>query len=111
MKYDGDGKQVRIQTVAEVYDPELGETTTKTTIRYEVRSSVLGKVITELDENGQKTRGFVYSGDGSVMAVQQKSGATENVTWEHIDAIDSSYRVTNSTGTVVSGKAAELDPL
>jgi hypothetical protein len=69
-----------------------------------------GKVMTEIDELGQKARGFVYLGN-SVLAWQQKSGATESVLWEHRDASNASFRVTNSNTPVNSIKSGELDPL
>ncbi len=109
MTYDGDGQRVKMETTWEI---NLGgELETSTTTRYELRSSVLDQVINELDENGQKVRGFVYDG-GSVLAVQTVSGTTQSVHWSHTDVSGASYRTTTSTGAVQGLlSAGEMDPL
>ena len=43
--------------------------------------------------------------------MQNKSGTTEAIAWQHTDASGASYRETNSSGAIVSNKSAEVDPL
>lgn len=61
---------------------------------------MLGRVITELDQSGQKTRTFVYH-DGQVLAWQEMDGQTEKMAWEHRDL---------SNASVTGAAGAELDP-
>jgi hypothetical protein len=71
---------------------------------------VVGKVITELDESGQKRRSFVYNGS-TVLAWQQKLSSFEEVLWEYRDASDAGFRVASKDGNTDSDRAAEMDPL
>ncbi len=106
--YDGDGRLSKLVKVS-IQDDGGGPYQTTTT-RYSVSSSVLGKVITELDEAGQKRRTLVYNGS-QVLAWQQKSGSFEEVSWEYRDASDASYRMATANGGLDSDRAAEKDPL
>jgi hypothetical protein len=81
--------------------------TTETKMQYFVTSSVLGAVVTELDQTGQKTRTFVYQG-GEILAWQEKTGTTENITWEHRDASNASVKF---PGVLEGEVGAELEPL
>ncbi|MDT4897331.1 MAG: hypothetical protein QOH25_2408, partial [Acidobacteriota bacterium] len=108
--YDGESAAVKKVEATTTHDNELGdETTTATT--YLLRSSVLGgKVIAEIDELGQKQRGFVYLGN-NVLAWQARVNGANYVQWEHRDANNASFRVTNSNASLNSTRSAELDPL
>jgi YD repeat-containing protein len=98
--FDGTGTRTMLDS-QQVTHNENGTTTTESKTQYFITSSVLGGVVTELDQNGNKERTFVYQG-GEILAWQQKSGSTETMTWEHRDA---------SNASVKAGVAAELDPL
>jgi YD repeat-containing protein len=100
--YDGDGVKTKIVST----DTSTSEVTTI----YQVTSSVLDQVVTQLDQTGQKTRGFVYS-NGQMLAWQQKSGSTESVLWKHSDPGSASYRMTNNTGQTDTTESRELDHL
>jgi YD repeat-containing protein len=97
--FDGDGARTMLSS-QQVTPTEVG-TTTETKTQYFVTSSVVGRVVTELDQGGQKTRTFVYQGS-QILAWQQQSGSTETMAWEHRDISNASVR---------GGAAAELDPL
>jgi YD repeat-containing protein len=107
-QFDGDGRQSKLVEVL-TQDDGAGPYTTTTT-RYSVYSSVVGKVITELDETGQKRRSFVYNGT-AVLAWQQKWASIEQVSWEYRDPSDSSFRVAAADGNTDGDRAAEMDPL
>ena len=103
---DGDGRQIK--SVTATYDETSQSWNTTTT--YYVRSTVLGgQVLTELNENGTKHRTFVYAG-GQVLATQEILGVStyEQVTWEHRDPSNASYRTTQVNGDL--SEYAELDP-
>jgi hypothetical protein len=109
--YDGESAAVKKVEATTTHDNELGdETTTATT--YLLRSSVLGgKVITEINELGQKARTYVYLGS-SVLAWQLRdAGAADAVKWEHRDINNASYRMSFSNGQVDYNARRELDPL
>jgi hypothetical protein len=58
-----DGLGVRTKLLSQqVTHNQNGTTTTETKTQFFVTSSVLNQVVTELDENGAKTRTFVYQG-------------------------------------------------
>lgn len=59
------------------------------------------RLITELNQSGQKARTFVYQGR-EILAWQQQNGTTETMAWEHRDPSQASVR-----GDV----AAELEPM
>jgi YD repeat-containing protein len=89
--FDGDGLRLRYV--------ENGVAT------YYVISSVLGgRVITELDQSGQKKRGYVYQG-GETLAKQE--GAQQ--LWDQRDPSGASARLTDANGNVTS--KVEVDPL
>ncbi|MEA2204181.1 MAG: hypothetical protein QOE77_957 [Blastocatellia bacterium] len=105
--FDGDGLRTKAIESQITYD-DLGNPTTTTTTSYHISSSVLGRVVTDLDQTGQKTRSFVYAG-GQVMAWQEKSGTTESVLWEYRDPSNASYRMA-STSVIYFARSAELEP-
>jgi YD repeat-containing protein len=98
--FDGDGVRTKLHS-QQITHNENGTTTTETKTQYFVTSSLLNSVVTELDENGQKTRTFVYQGD-QILAWQQKNGSTETMGWEHRDV---------SNATVRGAAVAELEPM
>jgi hypothetical protein len=102
---DGEGQQVK--TVETTYNDSSQSWTTTTT--HYVRSTVLGKVLTELNESGAKHRTFVYTGN-QVLATQEiiPYYQTQGVTWEHRDPSNASYRAAYVTGDLSQNK--ELDP-
>ena len=81
--FDGDGTRTKLKTDQTIYNSD-GSVTNRSETQYYVTSSILGAVVTELDQNGQKARTYVYQG-GRLLASQKKSGATETVGWEHRD--------------------------
>lgn len=88
--FDGDGTRTKLKTDQTIYNTD-GSITNKSETQYFVTSSVLGSVITELDQAGQKARTYVYQG-GRILAWQKKSGATESVGWDHRDPSNASGR-------------------
>ena len=83
--YDGDGQVVhRTETV--------GSTTSITP--YLLRSSVMGgQVITELNSQGQKQKGYVYL-DGQLLARQE----TRWIVWQHDNPVTGSRGLSNRDG-------------
>jgi len=106
--YGGDGQSAK--KVETVTIDDGGTLITTTSVTYFVRSSISGKVISEVDQNGQKRRGYVYAG-GQVLASQEQIDASQTVKWEHRDASNASYRRTDSLGAIDATQMAELDPL
>jgi hypothetical protein len=82
--------------------PGSGPITTVTS--YYVRSSVLGRVVTELDGQGAKKLTYVYS-NGAVVA-KQESG---QVGWVYADPVTNSVREADAGGHFASRQ--EFDPL
>jgi hypothetical protein len=77
---------------------------------YFIYSSVLGKLLTEVNSNGTKKRTFVYGMEG-VIALQSYSGTAQEVRWEHTDPGNASYSQTGYNGLMYYGSRAEFDPL
>ena len=76
--YDGDGQSVR-EYLQE--DPNFSGNT------YLIRSSVLGEVVTRLDNAGRKVK-TVVNVDGLLMAVQtSNNGFADAVSWTHVDPL------------------------
>lgn len=74
-------------------------------VTYHLKSTALGgQTITELNQFGQKVRGYVYAGGQEV--AKQEGG---QVLWSHRDISGVSTRLTSSSGTVTS--KVETDPL
>ena len=107
---DGDGKPVRQDQYRYYsYKYNLSQTV------YYIYSSVLGKLLTEVNSNGTKKRTFVY-GAGGVVAQQTQTVAggqtTEEVRWEHTDPSNASYIQTSTGGVRYELESpAEFDPL
>src|ERR1041384_1887221 len=90
--YDGDA--LRIRKTENLYTT------------YYLRSTVLGgKIVAELDANGNWTRGYVYQGD-ELLATQ----CNGQVNWTHTDPVTKSQRVTDINGNVIANGIVELDP-
>ena len=98
--FDGDGVRTVLSSQQVTHNGN-GTTSTESKTQYFVTSSVIGGVVTELDQGGAKTRTFVYQGS-QILAWQQQSGTTQTMAWEHRDVSNASIR---------GGAAAELDPL
>lgn len=79
-EFDAAGVRTRLRTTQVIHHENAPDTTESKT-KYFVTSSMLGSVITELDEGGAKTRTFVYNGS-QVLAWQEKTGSTETLAWE-----------------------------
>jgi RHS repeat-associated protein len=111
-KYDANGQQVdtpfSVMPLQQAYDGDslrIRKTENLSTTYY-LRSSVLGgRVVAELDGNGNWTRGYVYQGD-ELLATQ--SGGQVN--WTHTDPVTKSQRVTDINGSVITNGVVELDP-
>lgn len=97
--FDAAGERTKLLTTQVIYQ-ENAPQTSESQIKYFVTSSVLGRVVTELDQSGKKSRTFVYNG-GQVLAWQEKDGSRETVAWEHRDL---------SNASATGAAAAELDP-
>jgi hypothetical protein len=92
--YDGDGSVVKRSEIQQ---------NTLTSLTYYLRSSVLGgKIITELNQSGQKQKGYVFAG-GQLLASQQSN----QVTWRHQNP------VTGSSGISAArvGSQLKLNPI
>lgn len=93
--YDADGERVK----------RVEQTQSTTVTSYYLRSSVLDdRLITELNEYGQKRETSVYA--NGIMLVHQKDN---QVRWTHVDPVTSSLRETATDGTVI--ERLEFDPL
>ena len=86
---------------------------------YQIYSSVLGKLLSEADKEGRKTRTFVYGAGGQLVATQNidwnaPSAVRQTVNWEYWDAGGASRMVAahGGGGLYYSGiyGQAELDP-
>jgi hypothetical protein len=73
-------------------------------ITYYLRSSVVGEVINELNQYGQKQRGYVYR-EGEVLAKQEGG----QVLWNHDEPSGTSSQWSNSSGA--TSNRVEMDPL
>jgi hypothetical protein len=108
---DGAGKPVR----RDIYKtrPANGFDSFEKT-EYQIYSSVLGKLLTEVKSDGTKKKTYVYAG-GALLATQNVTSATSGyVSWENTDPSNASYLATMHGGTgIYSGEEgqAELDPL
>jgi YD repeat-containing protein len=106
--FDGDGQSIK--TVESVFNEQTWayENTTK----LYVRSSLLGgRVISEIDEQGNKLSSYVYAGEG-VLARQVKGVSpysNDYVTFEHRDPSGASLRTTDGSGNTYTSE--EYDPL
>jgi hypothetical protein len=109
-QYDGISKPVR----RDVYKtrPLNGYDSFEKT-EYLIYSTVLGKLLTEVDSTGAKKRTYIYS-NGQLVARQTGNSASGYVAWENTDPSNASYLATlNTGGGIYSGDIgqAELDPL
>ena len=114
--FDGDGKLVkRVDTKVsqQVYPPNQPPYTIQE-IEYFVHSSVLGKVLTELDGQGAKKVTKVYTGE-AVLAEQRVSGSSSEVHWRHEDIITGSYQKIKADGNNANSSlppaSTEFEPL
>ena len=83
--------------------------TDMTTTTYYVHSTVLGgKTIEELDQNGIKTKGYVYSG-GARVATQNVSGSMNSISFESTNPVTEAVTTTDANGTYAGRQ--EPDPL
>jgi hypothetical protein len=105
--FDGDGRKTKLFSQQNTFHEDTYTWSSETKTQYFVTSSVLGKVVTELDQSGQKTRTFVYHG-GKVLAWQQKAGPSENITREHRDASNATAKF---PGIMEGEGVAELEPM
>lgn len=98
MLYDGDGRLVRGA------NPVL----------YNLRSTVFGgRVVAEVLNTGQRTRGFVYAEGEEVLAMQ--NDGINQVVWEHRDPAEQSVRLAENSGAVVeefeeTASGAKIEP-
>lgn len=77
-------------------------------VSYYIKSSVMGRVISEVQANGAKERSYVYGG-GTIIARQiVHSGSSEQVDWEHRDATGMSLQLTTNASSPM-GFAEELN--
>lgn len=93
----------------------LGSTSPAPETTYYVYSSLLGRVISETDGTGRKSKTFV-SANGATLAEQSvtySSGTVERLTFVHQDASDTSVQQTKANGDLVyaNARTAEHDPM
>jgi YD repeat-containing protein len=107
-EYDGDGRRVkRVEAVSTTSGTPPVTTTTTTTV-YEVRSSVLGGVVEELDAQGVRKVDYVYAGAGIILAKGAPSGTPSSAIFVNHQAVTGSEQL--SWNGQNSGRT-ELDPL
>lgn len=104
--YDGDGR--RVKTVNSMTDTATPPNTTSVTTYY-INSSLLSETITELNQTGAKTQGYVLNGSG-VLAQEKTSTGSDAVLWRLTDESGYHVRLTNMDGDVEPDYSAELDP-
>lgn len=113
--YDGDGKTVKWNKHRSSRNVTNNITSTSETTQYYVRSSILDKVLTELDAQGSKKSTNIYTGKSilaaqSITAATQTTSASSEVYWKHEDIITGSSSSINRNGQ--GGLiGAELEPL
>jgi len=73
-------------------------------VKYYLQSSVVGGTVTELNQYGQKQRGYVYR-EGEVLAKQEGG----QVLWNHDEPSGTSSQWSNSSGA--TSNRVEMDPL
>ena len=106
--FDGNGIRIKSTTRQTQTLPD-GSTREVTTVIYYVTSSLTGKVISEIDQQGNRKRSFVYLGN-QVLARLNGIPGSETVSWEHADLSGATQRLTSASGAS-SGGQLELDPL
>lgn len=104
--YDSDGQSLkRVET--KVRSRPGFETETTERVDYYVRSSVLGgRVITQLDYAGQKTKTHVYVGSTEVAEQQLYGPGTQDVFWKYSNPMTGSSAEQTSAGVT----KLEYDP-
>jgi YD repeat-containing protein len=122
--YDGDGERVkeveRGESTQNPAPPGVAQPVITETSKYYVRSTVTGKIITELDSAGGKTTTKVYVGSALLAeqriypGTQQIPGWSE-VVWQHGDPVTGSIQQTLKSGElaiyVAPRSRRELEPL
>ena len=84
--YDGDGRSLK-RDQTKVQSTPFYQPVTTEIVAYYVRSSVLGgKVVTELDSQGQKQKTNVYVGS-EVAAEQGLNGQTQSLVWKYSNPV------------------------
>jgi YD repeat-containing protein len=113
--FDGSGqivKHVDHTRHDDSYDSGAGliyTMTDTTTTTYYVRSTVLGgKTIVELNQNGAKKKGYVYSGSRCI-ATQEVNGSSNTVALESSNPVTGTKQTTDLSGSYVS--STEPDPM
>jgi YD repeat-containing protein len=104
--YDGGGEAV----TGTVLRQRVGSPPATASTTYQIYSSVLGSIITEMDGSGQKITTKVFAG-GAVIAEQQT--LANNVVWYHADPVTGSKQTVVKSGAVASTIKAreEYEPL
>ncbi|HET6975279.1 MAG TPA: carbohydrate-binding protein [Pyrinomonadaceae bacterium] len=107
--FDAAGRQVSVSgstTRSWAYDGagRVAKWVENSATTFDVWSSVLGYVLTEVDASGAKQRTYVYAGR-QLLAKQQHN----KVFWHHVDASNASSRDSNVNGNMV--RSNEIDPL
>jgi YD repeat-containing protein len=109
---DGEGRRIR-QKEYVYYDYQYHETNDGPD--YFIYSTVLGKVLTEVNKNGVKLRTYIY-GLGGVVAtanertISQTGVVVQEPKWEHRDPSNATYITTDPNGERFFGEQAELNP-
>jgi len=105
--FDGDGVEVkRVERSRENTSSSWTEY-----VKYMIRSSVTGNIISEVKSDGSKERSYVYAGGVKLAEQIYGSSSQEVVNWEHKDASGMSMRQTNVSGTTNVRRRMELDAL
>jgi len=121
--YDAAGEMInssqtsdgRTATISQTYDGDrqpakrIEQRPSHTSTIYYVRSSLLGgQVVTELNAQGQKTRGYVYA-SGQVLAIQNVTANGSSVYWRHIEPVTENFVEINQNRAVLT--VFDTDPV
>lgn len=109
--YDATGQQASASysgySLTQAYDGDKlrVKKTENGSVTYYLRSSVLGgQVVAEINSSGGWQRGYVYDGNGQLLALQDGG----YVRWVHQDPVTKSQKVTDTIGGVLA--TVDLDP-
>ena len=101
--YDGNSLPTKTVDIRRTEDPETLQMSTTTTTSYVLHSTVLGgQVITDLNQQGGKTAGYVYV-NGMLLAKEVFSAIPSGhwmVHWQHIDPVTGSNMVSAINGSI-----------
>ena len=107
--YDGDGHPLKIVETQRRISP-LPAFEVELDTKYQVWSTVLNNTLTELTAAGDKFETKVFAG-GAIVARQNGSASTGNVSWIHADPVTGSTQSVNKDGAGFDYLRTEIEPL